>query len=199
MQSMWRSRASVVAAGAAVLAAVAACQQRAPEPVPPPATAEATAADAIQRGRYLVAVIGCDHCHTPLTMGPNGPQSDMTRHLSGHPESFAVPPPPKLPEGPWMWLGTATNTAFAGPWGVTYATNLTPDQNTGMGIWTEEMFVAAMRTGKHMGTSRPIEPPMPWQAFQHLTDADLKALWAYLRSVPPIVNHVPDYQPPAGS
>lgn len=82
-------------------------------------------------------------------------------------------------------------TAWAGPWGVSYAANLTPDQNTGMGIWTEDMFIKAMRAGKHMGYGREILPPMPWQASSNLTDEDLKAIFAYLRSVPPISNRVP--------
>ena len=83
-------------------------------------------------------------------MGAKGPEPDMTRMLSGSPETSKLPPPP-APAGPWIWSGTADNTAFAGPWGISYAANLTPDKNTGLGIWTEEMFVKAMRTGKHMG------------------------------------------------
>jgi hypothetical protein len=70
--------------------------------------------------------------------------------------------------------------------------NLTPDENTGLGIWTEEMFVRAMRTGRHMGASRPILPPMPWQSLAGLEDADLQAIYAYLRSLPPIKNRVPE-------
>lgn len=108
-------------------------------------------------------------------------------------------PPPPAPSGPWIWSGTGTNSAFAGPWGVTFSANLTPDQNTGLGIWTEDMFIKAMRSGKHLGTSRPIQPPMPWSWVGTATDADLKAIFAYLRSVPPITNHVPDYQEPAGA
>ena len=77
-----------------------------------------------------------------------------------------------------------------------YTANLTPDRNTGLGIWTEDMFVKAIKTGKHMGTSRPINPPMPWPAYRNLTEDDLKAVFAYLRTIPPIVNHVPDYLPP---
>ena len=89
------------------------------------------------------------------------------------------------------------NTAFAGPWGISYSANLTPDKNTGLGIWTEDMFLKAMKTGKHMGTSREIQPPMPWPWIGKATDEDLKAIFAYLQSIPPIVNHVPDYEPPA--
>jgi mono/diheme cytochrome c family protein len=146
------------------------------------------------RGKYLVNAIGCNDCHTPLKMGPKGPEPDMSRVLSGHPEQMgaltAVPP-----RGPWLWAGAATNTAFSGPWGISYAANLTPDQNTGLGIWTEDMFLKALRTGRHMGVSREIMPPMPWTAFRNLTDEDLKSVYAYLRSLKPVVNHVPDAQP----
>ena len=84
------------------------------------------------------------------------------------------------------------------PWGISYAANLTPDLNTGLGIWTEEMFVKAMRTGKHMGIGRDILPPMPWQSLSQLTDDDLKAVYAYLRTVPTLANHVPTPLAPGG-
>jgi hypothetical protein len=98
-----------------------------------------------------------------------------------------------------MMAGSATNTAWAGPWGVSYTSNLTPDQSTGIGIWTEDMFIRAMRTGKHMGTSRTILPPMPWSWFGKMRDQELKAIFAYLKSIPPIHNRVPDPEPPAGA
>jgi hypothetical protein len=125
-------------------------------------------------------------------MGPNGPEPDRTRMLSGHPESLVMPPPPKLPKGPWVWTAAGTNTAFAGPWGVSYAANLTPDRVTGIGIWNEETFIKTIRTGRHWGVSRPILPPMPWQNVRGLTDDDLKAVYAYLRSIPAVKNQVPD-------
>lgn len=150
----------------------------------------------VARGKYLVASIGCSDCHTPLKMGPSGPVRDPSKFLAGHPESAKLPPPPKV-NMPWMMVADATGTAFAGPWGITYATNLTPDRNTGIGIWTEEMFVRALREGKHMGTSRPILPPMPWEMYKNLTEADMRAIYAYLRTIPSVSNRVPDYQPPA--
>jgi len=150
--------------------------------------------DAVKRGEYLVSIAACSGCHTPMKMGPQGPEPDMTRFLSGHPEQVGSLPPAK-PQGPWLWAGAATNTAFAGPWGISYAANLTPDRNTGLGIWDETMFVTAIRTGRHMGTSRPIMPPMPWPAFRNATDEDLKAIYAYLRTIQPVSNHVPDGQP----
>jgi len=150
----------------------------------------------IKRGEYLVRFGGCNDCHTPLKFGPQGPEPDMSRMLSGHPADTKLPPPEMKP-GPWF-AATAGMTAWTGPWGISYAANLTPDVNTGMGIWTEEMFHKAMRTGKHMGAGREILPPMPWQSLNSLTDDDLKAVYAYLRSVPAIKNRVPDPLPPGG-
>jgi hypothetical protein len=149
----------------------------------------------IRRGEYVLLTHGCHDCHTPMHMGATGPEPDMTKMLSGHPEGVVLPPPPPLNEA-WNNVGSATNTAFAGPWGITYSANLTPDPETGMGKWREKEFVAAMKTGKHLGVGRPILPPMPWPWFRHIADADLKAMFAYLRSVPPIRNRVPDWAPP---
>jgi mono/diheme cytochrome c family protein len=150
--------------------------------------------DRVKRGEYLVAITACSDCHTPMKVGPKGPEPDMSRFLGGHPQEVKMPPAPQG-GGPWLWHGSVTNTAFAGPWGVTYAINLTPHTH-GMAAWTEDMFVRAMRTGKHMGESRPIQPPMPWPSFAKMTDEDLKSIYAYLKTVPPVNNIVPDYLPP---
>src|SRR5215831_11383682 len=160
--------------------------------------AATTSTDRPARGKYLVTAIGCNDCHTPLKVGPKGPEPDMSRFLSGHPEQMGALKA-VAPRGPWLWAGAATNTAFSGPWGISYAANLTPDQNTGLGIWTEDMFVKALRTGRHMGVSREILPPMPWQSFRTATDEDLKSIYAFLRSIKPVTNHVPDVQPPAAA
>jgi cytochrome c553 len=150
----------------------------------------------VARGKYLVSAMGCGSCHTPKLQGPTGPKADASRLLSGHPESSALGPAPELARGPWVTLGSWDSTAFAGPWGVSYSSNLTPDQNTGLGSWSEETFVRALRTGRHMGASRPILPPMPWGAFRNLSDGDLRSIYAYLRTVPPVSNRVPQPLPP---
>lgn len=150
------------------------------------------AADAqrVARGAYLVKFGMCNDCHTPLKMGANGPEADMTRALSGHPSDLVMPAPPE-PRGPWAWSGAITNTAFAGPWGVSFTANLTPDPETGLGKWTEDMFMTAIRTGRHEGKGRPILPPMPYQYVASLTDDDLKSVFAYLQSIPAVRNKVP--------
>lgn len=153
-------------------------------------------AQRVARGKYIVNTAGCHDCHTPWKVGPNGPEPDMTLALSGHPESMKLPPPPKLGNGPWVWTAAGTNTAFAGPWGVSYTANLTPDRMTGLGIWTEDIFIKTIRTGRHWGVSRPILPPMPWSVYRNMTDEDLKSVFAYLRTIKPIKNQVPEPVPP---
>lgn len=164
----------------------------------PNQSSKAAQPEVIARGKYLVAFGDCNSCHTPLKFGPHGPEPDWSRMLSGHPQDAKLPPPPKLENSPWF-AATAGMTAWAGPWGVSYVANITPDENTGIGIWTENMFLKAMRTGKHMGYGRDLLPPMPWQAYGQLTDDDLKAIFAYLRSVPAISNRVPQPLGPDGA
>jgi hypothetical protein len=85
----------------------------------------------------------------------------MTRSLTGHPEAVKITEFPKLPESPWGWMASQDNTAFAGPWGVSFTMNLTPDKETGLGDWTAEQFIATMRTGRHLGRDGPCSRPCP--------------------------------------
>jgi len=157
--------------------------------------AKVSNSSSIERGAYLVRAMDCVTCHTPFTMGANGPEPDMSRYLSGHPESQKITAAPKLPE-PWGMAGSMTNTAWAGPWGVSFTMNLTPDEETGLGRWTFDEFQMAMRSGRHLGRGRPILPPMPAQAVGNLNDEDLRGVFDYLKSLPPIKNRVPDPLPP---
>ena len=175
---------TVIALAAALVAATFAAAGGAPAQSP------------AERGKYIVTTFGCNDCHTPWKLGPNGPEPDMTRLLSGHPQDLAMPPAPKLPEGPWLITGAATNTAWAGPWGVSFTANLTPDDETGLGTWTEQQFIDALRTGRHQGRGREILPPMPAMWIGKKTDEDLRAIYAYLRTIPAIKNRVPAPVPP---
>jgi cytochrome c553 len=145
----------------------------------------------VERGAYLVRIMGCNHCHTPYKMGPNGPEPDMSRQLSGHPAELAMPKAPSLGDSPWAWVAAGTNTAFAGPWGVSFTANLTPDPETGLGKWSPETFVATMKTGRHEGKGRPVLPPMPVENLAHLSDSDIRDLFAYLQTLAPVRNRVP--------
>lgn len=123
----------------------------------------------------------------------------MTRMLSGHPESLVITQPATLSSGPWTLAATPTNTAWSGPWGVSFTANLTPDIETGLGNWTQATFMQAIRTGRHMGRGRQILPPMPFAMYRNLTDEDLGAIFAFLRSIPPIKNRVPEPLPPGAT
>lgn len=148
-------------------------------------------ADMVKRGGYLVMASGCHDCHTPHKLGPQGPEPDMSLALSGHQAGVTLPPPP-APSGPWIGTFAATMTAWAGPWGVSYSANLTPDRETGLGNYTEEQFVQTIRDGKKQGRGRALLPPMPWPMYRNFSDDDLKSMFAYLQSLKPMKNKVPD-------
>ena len=146
--------------------------------------------DLVQRGKYLVdAVAACGYCHTPRA----GAAYDMNMYLAGHP---AGQPSPRynfrmIREG--IFIVTAPQlSAFSGAFGTSFASNLTPDKETGLGEWTEEMFIKAMRIGRHQGveSNRKILPPMPVKHYAQMNDEDLKAIWAYLRTIKPVNNEV---------
>lgn len=201
-----RTTLATTAAVLSILAALAGCKDDAPAAGALPSLASVhvsssaaprTHEDRVARGRYLVTAAGCGDCHTPLAMGPNGPQPDASRLLSGHPESIVLPPAPVLPPGPWNVTVSETMTGWSGPWGTSFTANLTPDPETGLGRWTEESFVATIRNGRHMGVGRPLLPPMPASIIANYSDDDLKAIFAYLQSIPAVRNCVPAPRPPA--
>ena len=153
-----------------------------------------TQGEMISRGKYLVTGAGCNDCHSPKIMTAMGPVPDTTKLLSGHPASQPLLPIDKkvLQPGGWILFGPDLTMAV-GPWGISYSANLTPDSATGLGAWTDDVFIKTLRTGKHLGQDggRQILPPMPWEDFGKYTDEDLKSIFAYLKALPPISNKVP--------
>jgi mono/diheme cytochrome c family protein len=167
-------------------------------PVSAPKKAPLTKAEQVARGKYLVTIGGCHDCHTPWIMQPNGkPGPDMSRALSGHPQQFVIKEPAQLTSDRFAVAIAPTNTAYSGPWGVSFAANLTPDELTGTGIWTFDTFKNTIRNGRHWGVARPLLPPMPWFNYREMTDEDLAAVFAYLRTLKPIHNEVQQPLPPA--
>lgn len=161
------------------------------------APAHGYAPEQIVRGETLVRFGGCNDCHTPWNRDPQSgaPYPDMERMLSGHPQG--APDPYGTVDARDIGLIGPTFTSFAMPFGITYAMNLTPDIDTGTGSWTEEMFLSIFRNAKHLGGSgRTVLPPMPWPAVATLSDEDIVAIFAYLRSIPPIRNGVPSVKVP---
>ncbi len=171
----------------------------APAPAAETDPAVKATAELVARGKYLVNTAGCHDCHTPFKLGPNGAEPDMSRMLSGHPEALIMPPVPKLPPGPWQIVSAGTNTAWAGPWGVSFTANLTPDAATGLGDWTLRDFMSTIRTGRHLGRGRAILPPMPIPVYNNFSDQDLEAIYRYLRTVPALKNRVPESWAPSAA
>lgn len=157
-------------------------------------------ADLIKRGEYLVTIMGCNDCHTPKVMTDHGPDLDRTRLMSGHPADVPLAPitdKEAVRTGQWVLMHPMVS-AYVGPWGTSYAANLTPDA-TGIGSWSFEQFKKAVTEGKYKGLDggRMLLPPMPWFNMVKMPDEDLKAMFAYLKSLPPVENVVPAPVPPS--
>ncbi|MCM4150998.1 diheme cytochrome c-553 [Arenibacter sp. N53] len=153
--------------------------------------------DLVKRGENLVASVGCNDCHSPKIMTDKGPEVDPERRLSGHPSYEKLAPYDKETAKSYV-LFTMGLTAAVGPWGTSFAANLTPDE-TGIGNWSESQFLKAIKEGKFKGMdgTRPLLPPMPWTEYRHFPDEDLKAIFAYLKTVKPVDNVVPAPIPPS--
>lgn len=151
-------------------------------------------------GGHLVQIVGCNDCHTPKKMTATGPVPDMSLMLSGHPAKMPAPDVNRKEMESKGLAVTNDLTAWVGPWGISYAANLTPD-GTGIGNWDYTQFERAIRQGKFMGSEngRQLLPPMPWQEFSNMTDGELRAIFAYLKSIKPIHNLVPAAEPPASA
>lgn len=146
----------------------------------------------VKRGEYLVSIIGCDDCHSPKRMGPMGPEIIPELRLSGYPSSRPIQKADsQVVKQGWALFGPDLTSAV-GPWGMSFSGNLTSDE-TGIGNWTEENFVRAIRKGKYKGleNSRPLLPPMPWFNYKNMSDEDLTSIFAYLKTVKPVENVVP--------
>ena len=162
-------------------------------------TAAAKPEEIVEHGKYLVHIMGCNDCHSPKKMGANGPELIPELMLSGFPSDRPIAKfdSKMLKDGFSMFYPDLT--AAAGPWGVSFAGNLTPDE-TGIGLWTEDQFKIALTQGKYKGMAvgRTLLPPMPWMNYKNLSDADLHAIFMYLKSIPPVKNMVPGPLPPTG-
>lgn len=148
--------------------------------------------DIVQKGQHLIAIMGCSDCHSPKKMGANGPEIIPELMLSGYPADRPIIKfnDPLIKEGFAMFYPDLT--AGAGPWGVSFAGNLTPDE-TGIKNWTEAQFKKAITAGKYKGleNERMLLPPMPWFNYVSLTDEDVHAMFMYLKSIKPVNNVVP--------
>ena len=159
---------------------------------PKPMTQE----EKVKRGEYLVNAVGCDDCHSPKKMGAQGPEIISELRFSGSPSTAQLPPvnTGEIKKG-WMMFAPDLTSA-AGPWGQSYAANISSDA-TGIGNWKEEQFIKALREGKYKGldNTRPLLPPMPWFVYKNFSDDDLKSIFAFLKSTKSVHNVVPAPKP----
>jgi mono/diheme cytochrome c family protein len=184
---------SLVAIGTILSFLIASCNNETKEYTESPdAIIKQNAEDEISRGKYLVGIMGCNDCHSPKRMGENGPEIIPELLLSGYPSDRPVInfDSPLLKEGFGMFYPDLT--AAAGPWGISFAGNITPDE-TGIGNWTEEQFKIALTKGKFKGmeNARMLLPPMPWFNYVEMKDEDISAIFQYLQSIEPVFNIVP--------
>jgi len=156
------------------------------------ATAAPTEETLTQRGEYLVGILGCHDCHSPKKMGPQGPELSRELMLSGYPADrpFGKVNKEALAEGWALFNGDLT--AGVGPWGATFAANITSDAS-GIGEWSLEQFTRALTQGtpKGMEDGRPLLPPMPWFNYTNMKPEDIEAIYTYLQSTKPVRNVVP--------
>jgi hypothetical protein len=152
----------------------------------------------VKWGEHLVTVMGCHDCHTPKKMTEKGPEPDFTLALSGHAENMPVAQVNRKEFEQKGYIVTNDFTSWIGPWGISYAANLTPDES-GIGNWTEEQFINSLRKKimKGLPGTRPMLPPMALMPFDQMRDDELKAIFAYLKTGAPIKNVVPQPTPPA--
>ncbi len=149
--------------------------------------------DMLERGKYLVEILGCHDCHSPKRLGPQGPEIIPELHLSGYPSDRPVGKilPGLMDQNDWILFGS-DGTAAAGPWGISFAANITSDES-GIGSWTYDQFKIALTQGKYKGLAngRPLLPPMPWFNYSEMKDDDIQAIFQYLKSTPAVRNLVP--------
>jgi len=152
----------------------------------------------VKWGEHLVTVMGCHDCHTPKKMTEKGPELDLTLALSGHSDKMPVAEVDRKKFEEKGYIVTNDFTSWVGPWGISYAANLTPDE-TGIGNWTEEQFLTSLKKKimKGLPGTRPMLPPMAMMPFDQMRDDELKAIFAYLKTGTPIKNIVPEPTPPA--
>ena len=170
----WLVGSAAVVVAVLVAAASGQAQQRA---------GGAAAGASVDRGKYLVSITGCHDCHSPKSEGMT---PDPARLLSGRPATTKIPSPAN-----GEIHASLDFTAFYGPWGQTVASNLTPDAATGLPGrgYNEKTFVQAMRTGKKPNGGG-MQPPMPVEVYQNLSDDDLRSIWMYLQTLKPVRNAV---------
>ncbi|MEM7008665.1 MAG: diheme cytochrome c-553 [Thermodesulfobacteriota bacterium] len=153
----------------------------------------------IERGKRLVELGGCSMCHTPKIQTPLGYKPDKDRFLSGYAQDQPLPDLPfrEIISGEAeKTFYTTDATVWVGRWGVSFAANLTPDEQTGIGSMKEEDFIEIFRKKEHFSQENPLISPMPTNVYSQLSFFELRSIYIYLQTLPPIKNEVPSKIPP---
>ncbi|HLO37976.1 MAG TPA: c-type cytochrome [Lacibacter sp.] len=182
----------IVSAALLCILLINACNQATETKETTTTEAAPSAEDNLKEGERLVASLDCEICHSPKRMGPKGPEVIPELRFGGHQAGTELPPyDEKTVKAGWA-LFSPDFTTIIGPWGQSYAGNISSD-STGIGMWSEEQFKKVIREGKFKGmdNTRPILPPMPWEAYKNLTDAEISKVFAFLKSTKPVKNVVP--------
>jgi len=185
---MKKSILVLTAIAGAVSVALIACEAGAKEEN----QTEITQDSLVKRGSYLVNAMGCDDCHSPKAFGPKGPEIVADLRFSGYPSNRPIQKADlNVVRDGWALFGHDL-TSSVGPWGMSFAANISSDE-TGIGNWSEAQFIKAIRNGKSKGLDegRELLPPMPWINYRNLSDTDLRAIFAFLKTSKPVHNVVP--------
>ena len=189
-----KKKLSLIAIVSLVILVFVKCNNPKPETVVNQATKENFAGfeSQVKWGEHLVTVSACHDCHSPK----KGFGLDSANLLAGYMGTPVADVSRKDAQSKG-WAVTTDLTSWVGPWGVAYTANLTSD-STGIGKWNEERFIYAIRYGKYNGlaSDRDLNPVMPWTMYRNMTDDELKAIFAYLKSTKPVRNIVLHPVPP---
>ena len=140
--------------------------------------------DQLQHGKYIASIAGCMDCHTPL----KAEYQDPTQYSLEQLQTISFNAVAALDESKLLAGGRPFDL---GPAGVLFTRNLTPDNETGLGAWTDDQIKVAIKTGIS-DEGRILFPVMPYHVYSGMADADLDAVIAYLRSVNAVSNQIPE-------
>lgn len=176
------------------LLSLIACKDKSQEYMPVEEEIALAHEESVKRGNYLVNIMDCHACHSPKIMTPNGPVPDPARLFAGFDSSKPLEElnPEEIEVSKKWVLFNGDQTAVVGPWGTSFAGNISSSE-TGIGTWSFEQFKKALTQGKYKGldNTRTLLPPMPWPMYKHLNDQDVRAIYDYLKTTKPVENVVP--------
>lgn len=145
---------------------------------------ESQQSDKIEQGKYIATIAGCTSCHTPLKPEYGNPQTLTLEQI----QNIAFNDLEASDQNKFMGGGRAFDL---GPAGTVFTRNITPDEETGIGAWSDDQLKLAIKTGID-NEGKLLFPVMPYHVYNSMADSDIEAVVAYLRSVNAVSNAVPE-------